>query len=107
SGPSSLLLACAEQKRPNSIWATFPRYSLACCWMGSVRRSKPRQVGTRHAAGVDMHTAELGAAVQGRKDLAGIEQALVVEGAFEPLLLIEVDLRKHHWHQVALLDADA
>ena len=54
-----------------------------------------------------MHAAELGAAVQRRKHLAGIEQALVVEGAFDALLLIEIDLGKHHRHQVALFDADA
>ena len=37
-----------------------------------------------------MHAAELGAAVQLGEHLAGIEQALVVEGAFEALLLVEV-----------------
>ena len=63
--------------------------------------------GKAHAAGMDMHAAELGAAMQCRKHLAGIEQALVVERAFEPLLLIEIDLGKHHRHQIALLDADA
>ena len=42
-----------------------------------------------------------------RKHLAGIEQALGVEGAFQPLLLVEIDLGEHHRHQVALLDADA
>ena len=56
--------------------------------------SEPRNVGKRHAAGMHVHAAELGAAVQRRKHLAGIEQALVVEGAFEPLLLIEIGLRK-------------
>ena len=30
-----------------------------------------------------------------------------VERAFQPLLLVEVDLRKHFRHQIALLDADA
>ena len=54
-----------------------------------------------------VHAAELGAAVQRREHLAGIEQALVVEGAFEPLLLVEIDLGEHRRHQVALLDADA
>ena len=51
--------------------------------------------------------AELGAAMQGRKHLSRIEQALRVEGAFQPLLLVEVDLAEHFGHQVALLDADA
>ena len=54
-----------------------------------------------------MHAAEFGAAVQLGVDLAGIEQALGVEGAFEALLLIEVGLAEHHRHQVALLDAHA
>ena len=54
-----------------------------------------------------MHAAEFGAAVQGRKHLAGIEQALRVERAFQPLLLVEVYFRKHLRHQVALLDANA
>ena len=63
--------------------------------------------GTARCAGMHMHAAELGAAVQRRKHLAGIEQALGVEGAFEPLLLVEVDLGEHRRHQVALLDADA
>jgi hypothetical protein len=34
-----------------------------------------------------MHAAKLGATVQHREYLAGIEQALVVERAFQPLLL--------------------
>ncbi len=63
--------------------------------------------GKRDPTGVDMHAAKLGAAMQCREYLAGIEQALVVEGALDALLLIEIDLRKHHRHQVALLDADA
>jgi hypothetical protein len=54
-----------------------------------------------------MHAAELGATMQLREHLAGIEEALLVERAFEPLLVREVDLREHRRHQVALLDADA
>ena len=56
---------------------------------------------------MDMHATQFGAAVQGWKYLAGIEQALRVEGAFQPLLLVEIDLAEHFRHQVALLDADA
>ena len=41
------------------------------------------------------------------KTLPGIEQAAVVEGAFEPLLLGEIGLGEHRRHQVALLHADA
>ena len=53
-----------------------------------------------------MHAAKFGAAMQGRKHLARVEQALGVERAFQPLLLVEIDLGKHLGHQVALLDAD-
>ena len=41
-----------------------------------------------------MHAAKLGAAMQRRKHLAGIEQTLRVESAFDTLLLIEIDLNQ-------------
>ena len=44
--------------------------------------SKPRQIWKCHTAGVDVHPAEFGTAMQGRKHLAGIEQAFVVKCAF-------------------------
>src|SRR5712691_2104394 len=69
--------------------------------------SKPRNIRERHAARVHVQASELGAAVQGRKHLARIEQALVVERAFEPLLLIEIGRREHRRHQVAFLHAHA
>src|SRR5689334_2430275 len=72
-----------------------------------ITQLEPRKVRKRHLAGVDMHAAELGAAVQGRKHFSGIEQALRVEGAFDALLLVQIDVGKHLAHQVALLDADA
>ena len=68
---------------------------------------RTRNIRERHLARVHVHAAELGAAVQRREDLAGIEQALAVERAFEALLLVEVDLREHDRHEVAFLDADA
>src|SRR5258705_11541807 len=71
------------------------------------RSSKPREFGKSELAAVDMHATEFGAAVQGRKYLARVEQALGVERAFEPLLLVEIYLAEHLAHQVALLDADA
>ena len=52
---------------------------------------------------MDMQMPKLGAAVQLWKHLAGIEQALRVEGAFEPLLLVEIGFVEHDRHQVALL----
>src|SRR5450631_4132825 len=69
--------------------------------------SEPRQVGKREPAAVDVHAAEFGAAVQGRKHFSRIEQALGVEGAFQPLLLVEINLAEHLAHQIALFDTDA
>src|SRR5215216_4926600 len=70
-------------------------------------RSKPRNIRERHLSAAHMHAAELGAAMQRRKHLAGIEQALGVERAFEALLRLEVDLREHGRHEIALLHPDA
>src|SRR4051795_6069779 len=67
--------------------------------------SKPRQFRKRQLAAVDMHAAEFGAAVQGRKHLSRVEQPLRIESAFQPLLLVEVDVAEHLAHQVALLDS--
>src|SRR5262249_60553614 len=67
----------------------------------------PRNTRKRPPPRVHVHAPELGAAVQRRKYLARIEQALVVEGTFEPLLLIEVSLGEHGRHQVALFHAHA
>src|SRR5258708_6791063 len=69
--------------------------------------SEPRQIGKSDLALMNVHAAELGAAMELREDLAGIEQACGVEGAFEALLLVEVDFVEHGGHEVALLDADA
>jgi hypothetical protein len=43
---------------------------------------EPRNLGKRQLAAVNVHATEFGAAMQGRKHLARIEQALRVEGAF-------------------------
>ncbi len=56
---------------------------------------------------MDVHAAELGAAVELGEDLAGVEDLARVEGAFDPLLLVQVDLVELERHQVALFDADA
>src|SRR5437879_13043636 len=69
--------------------------------------SKPRKFGESELAAMDVYATQFCAAMQGRKYLAGIEQALRVEGAFQTLLLVEVDLAEHFRHQIALLDADA
>ena len=54
-----------------------------------------------------VHAAQFGAPVQGGVDLAGVQQMAGVEGALDPLLLLQVVLGEHGVHQVALLDADA
>src|ERR1700722_19862330 len=54
-----------------------------------------------------VHAAEFRAAAKLREYLARIEQAVRVEGAFQPLLLIEVILVEHGVHEIALLDADS
>src|SRR5580700_5965103 len=88
SAGRSPLLACAEVNTPNfmtgPVWRTLLRER---CLQ---RASKPRNVGKRRAAGVHVHAAELGAAVQRREHLAGVKQTFFVKGAFEALLLIEV-----------------
>src|SRR5947209_287470 len=69
--------------------------------------SKPRQIGKARRAAVHMNAIELRAAAELRKDLAGIEQALLIEGAFQALLLVQVDFTEHRVHEIALFDADA
>ena len=56
---------------------------------------------------VDMHAAQFGASVELGKHLARIEQVLLVEGAFDPLLLLQVRLREHFRHQVALFHTNS
>src|SRR5260221_9314393 len=75
--------------------------------VSTIACSKPREVWESKSAAVDMHAAEFGASAQGRKYLAGIEQPLRVQRAFQPLPLIEIDLAEPFRHQIALLDADA
>src|SRR5690349_20706919 len=53
-----------------------------------------------------METPQLGAAMQLRKDLAGIEQPIGVKGAFEALLMGQIAVVEHRRHQIALFDAD-
>src|SRR5438067_9403223 len=68
--------------------------------------SKTRQIREGEPTGMDMKTAELGAAMQLWKDLARVEQAIRIESAFEALLVCEVALVEHRSHEVALFDAD-
>jgi hypothetical protein len=51
--------------------------------------------------------AQFGAAMQLREYLAGVEQAFGVKGAFQALLLVEIDLGEHDRHQIAFFNAHA
>src|SRR5271170_6319006 len=87
--------------------ATMSRSSAASLGSnGVIGDSEARQVRERDLAAADMQLAHLGTAMQGRKHLAGVEQRLVVERAFDALLLAQIDLVEHHGHQIALLDPD-
>jgi hypothetical protein len=55
---------------------------------------------------MDVETPELGAAMELRKDLARVEQAIRIESAFEALLMRQVALVEHCSHEVTLFDAD-
>src|SRR5690606_10340200 len=69
-------------------------------------RSESRNVRESQFPTMYMHTAKLGTATQLRKDLAGIEQMLGIEGTFDPHLLVEIDFVEHFRHQIALFYAD-
>src|SRR5262249_26098119 len=107
--PSPRLLpdpSIASGRRASAWERTVSTMSLVVSgWMGCTN-SEPRQIRERQLAATDMHRAQLGAALQGREHLAGIEQLVLIERAFEAHLLREVDLVEHRRHQVALLHAD-
>ena len=66
-----------------------------------------RDIGERYLSPMDMHAAHLGAAVQLREHLAGVQQAVRVERAFQALLLVQIGLVELDLHKVALLHPDA
>ena len=68
---------------------------------------KSRNIGKCQLAVMDVDTPEFGAAMQGGKHLARIEQTLGVERTLQPLLLGEIDVAEHFRHEVAFFDADA
>src|SRR5215831_5566422 len=70
-------------------------------------RSKSRNIREWQSPAAHMHAAKFGAPVQGWENLARIEKPLVVEGALQALLLVEIGLREHHRHEVALFNPDA
>ncbi len=45
-----------------------------------------------------VHAAKFRAAAQLRKHLAGIEQVIGIEGAFDPHLLVGKELFQNGWH---------
>ena len=63
--------------------------------------SEPRQLRKPCLVPVHMDPSQFGAAMQGRVDLARVQQAVRIEGAFDPLLLFQVDLGEHRPHQIA------
>src|SRR6202043_4138084 len=84
--PDMRKMKMRNRGRPRWRWGG----SRLCCaeTLAFLIRLEPRQIRKGELAAVDVHAAQLGAAVQGRKHLAGIEQPLCVEGAFQPLLLV-------------------
>ena len=68
---------------------------------------EPLDVGVRYLPPVDVQAAELGTAVQDGKYLTGIKETIGVEGAFEPLLVLEIILGEDFVHEIALFDSDA
>ena len=70
-------------------------------------RSEARQLGMRELAVVHVHLPELGAAVQRRHPLAGIEQSVRVERRLDPEEALELGGAELRAHAAQLLDADA
>ena len=117
--PAEAALAAAADDLERLL-AAAPRARRRCiatsCALVGWRRSgvialavaqKRGRSGKRQLAAMDVQAAELGAAVQLREHLAGIEQPVGIEGAFEALLLARSISSNIVAHQVALLDADA
>src|SRR3989442_7390624 len=100
---SSALPSPSANRTPAST--SFPSRGLRLSAIAQ-NKSESRNVRKRRLAGMHMHAPELGAAVQRGKHLARVEQTLVVESAFEPLLLGQIDLGKHRRHQIAFFHAD-
>src|SRR5271167_111043 len=64
-------------------------------------------MGMRQLGAMDMDMALLDTGRQGREDLARIEQALGVEGAFHAMLLLQIGGAELLGHQVSLFHANA
>jgi len=55
---------------------------------------------------MNMHGPQFSAAMKLGKDLAGIEKMFVIEGAFDPDLIGEIDFIEHCRHQIAFFDTN-
>ena len=60
----------------------------------------------RHLPLVNMQAAEFSATMQGRENLARVEQMIRIKGAFQALLLFQVNFGEHLTHQITLFDTD-
>src|ERR1700704_6666443 len=93
-GRQGYAMAAKSSERLRVLCVSFAPFALK-------KFLKPRQVGVGQTARVDMQPAQFGAAMQLREHLAGVEQPIRIEGAFEALLLGEVHFVEHRPHQVA------
>ena len=55
---------------------------------------------------MNVHAAELGAAVKGGEHLARVQRSFRIEGALQALLLLQIGVGEHLAHEVSLLHAD-
>src|SRR5882672_6793954 len=72
-----------------------------------IARSESWKIGKLFLASVNMHASELGAAMQGRNRLAGIEQAVLVERALDAVEGFEFRRLELDAHLVDLFHAHA
>ena len=106
--PVSTILTATDRKDVDAGLRRMTKGRAKPAMRRSIRPSvlEPRQFGEAHLPAVDMHAIELGAAAELREHLAGVQQSIRVERAFQPLLLLHVGLGEHGRHQVALFDPD-
>src|SRR5687767_9754024 len=79
-------------------------WSTGCC---KLKRSEPRQVRELLLRGVHVHAPELGAAIESRDGLPGIQEAVLVERALHGVEELELRGAELHAHVVHFFDADA
>src|SRR3546814_8468286 len=84
---ASGISSAAAQRTASSTWGAVAGFRISGM-SGTI--SEPRDLRERHLPLPDVHPPQLGTAVQPGEHLAGVEQAVAVEGAFEALLLLQV-----------------